>query len=147
MNKNGSLGIVESPNGTDYLYRISLKALIRNEKGEILVVKESGRDWWDLPGGGLDYGESIKQCLARELKEEIGFDGDFTYSVIAAEEPEHLVRLDALQMCLILDIKPDSMIFSAGNDGDEIAFMPAEELRKSSAPNSHIVMHLDYALK
>lgn len=36
-------------------YRVSVKALIKNDKNEILVVKES-QDFWSLPGGGLDHG-------------------------------------------------------------------------------------------
>jgi 8-oxo-dGTP pyrophosphatase MutT (NUDIX family) len=31
-----------------------------------------GGDWWTIPGGGVDYGESLKDCLLREIKEEIG---------------------------------------------------------------------------
>lgn len=29
--------------------------------------------YWDLPGGGLDFGESPQTCLTRELEEEAGF--------------------------------------------------------------------------
>lgn len=36
-------------------YRVSIKALIKNDKGEILVVKEH-QDKWEPPGGGLDHG-------------------------------------------------------------------------------------------
>lgn len=34
-----------------------------------------GGDWWAIPGGGIDYGESLKDCLLREIKEEIGVAG------------------------------------------------------------------------
>lgn len=57
-------GVIEHLEGTrktDYLYRLSIKGIIFNDTGEILFVKESGRDWWDLPGGGMDHGEDIKQ--------------------------------------------------------------------------------------
>lgn len=57
---------------TDYLYRVSIKGLIRNSKDEVLVVKEAGRTWWDLPGGGMDHDEDIKSALAREMHEEVG---------------------------------------------------------------------------
>lgn len=41
-------GVVEHPESTrktDYLYRLSIKGTIFNDTGEILFVKESGRDW------------------------------------------------------------------------------------------------------
>lgn len=58
-------------------YRTSIKAVIRNEDGEVLVVKEH-QDKWELPGGGLDHGEDIHDCLRRELAEELGITSDFT---------------------------------------------------------------------
>ena len=35
----------------DSLSRVSLKAVILDSNGRILAVNESGRDWWDIPGG------------------------------------------------------------------------------------------------
>lgn len=55
-------------------YRVGLKALIRNNKDEVLLVKENS-DKWDLPGGGLDHGEAPEDCLRRELLEETGLTG------------------------------------------------------------------------
>jgi len=63
----------------DAFYRVSVKAVIRNDKREVLCVAESERDFWELPGGGIDHGETIKRGLARELQEEIGYVGHFTY--------------------------------------------------------------------
>ena len=47
-----------------------------------LVVKRNDNDIlfpgaWEFPGGHLEDGETLKQGLARELKEEIGFNEDF----------------------------------------------------------------------
>ena len=63
----------------DYLYRVSIKALIYNDAGQILVVKEDGRLLWDLPGGGMDYGETFESALKRELYEEVGYKGNLRY--------------------------------------------------------------------
>ena len=65
---NGYILYADDLQRQDYLFRVSLKAVIFNENDEILIVKESGRDWWDIPGGGMDHGESIKEALARELR-------------------------------------------------------------------------------
>lgn len=56
----------------DSLYRVAVRALIVSDN-KILIVKElDGGDWWAIPGGGVDYGESLKDCLLREIGEEIG---------------------------------------------------------------------------
>jgi len=61
----------------DSLYRVAVRALIVSDNNKLLAVKESdGGDWWAIPGGGVDYGESLKDCLLREIKEEIGVSGD-----------------------------------------------------------------------
>ncbi|MEI7818551.1 MAG: NUDIX hydrolase [bacterium] len=59
---------------SDRFYRVSVKALITNQNNEILMVKEGTRGW-DLPGGGLEAGETPQLALVRELQEELGCDG------------------------------------------------------------------------
>ena len=55
-------------------YRVSAKALILDEsKQKFLVVQEAdGR--WELPGGGIDHGETPTEALRREIKEEMGLE-------------------------------------------------------------------------
>ncbi|MFT7598222.1 MAG: 8-oxo-dGTP pyrophosphatase MutT (NUDIX family) [Acidimicrobiales bacterium] len=33
----------------------------------------NGEPWWEIPGGGIEFGESSAHCAARELHEEGGF--------------------------------------------------------------------------
>jgi 8-oxo-dGTP diphosphatase len=54
-------------------YRVSVKALILNEKDEFLLIQEANR-LWELPGGGMDFGENAKETLQREIKEEMGLE-------------------------------------------------------------------------
>ncbi|WP_461034142.1 NUDIX domain-containing protein [Streptomyces mayteni] len=48
----------------------SLVALWRG--GRVLLVLERGRGCWELPGGGIEPGESPREAAARELREEAG---------------------------------------------------------------------------
>lgn len=43
------------------------------EKGKLLVSREEISDYWMLPGGGLEEGETLAQCCAREILEETGY--------------------------------------------------------------------------
>ena len=136
MSEQSSLGIIThdvSQRKTDYLYRISIKSLIKDAHGKVLVVKETGRDWWDLPGGGMDHGEDITTVIAREMKEEVNLEGEFTYQIISVDEPAYLENHDFWQVRLIFKVHPRNMIFSAGEDGDEIAFIAPEEFQHSSS--------------
>lgn len=115
----------------DYLYRISIKSLIKNKEGQVLVVKELGRTWWDLPGGGMDHGEDIKSAIARELEEEVNFIGDFKYSVIDVDDPAYLSNANVLQVRLVFEVIPELMPLEAGSDADEIMYIDPSELKNS----------------
>jgi len=55
-------------------YRVSAKALVLNEtKDKFLIMKENN-DWWDLPGGGLDWGTSPHEDIPREINEEMSLE-------------------------------------------------------------------------
>jgi 8-oxo-dGTP diphosphatase len=148
MSIENTLGVVTHEDGsrpTDYLYRVSLKCLIRNEKDEILVVKEVGRDWWDLPGGGMDHGENIKNAIAREMLEEVNLQGDFEFKIIAVDEPG-LLEHGFWQIRLIFEVYAKSLKFSTGVDSDEITFMPADNLKDSKkAVESRIYKYFQHS--
>ncbi|GAB4251680.1 MAG: hypothetical protein OHK005_18880 [Candidatus Methylacidiphilales bacterium] len=53
--------------------QIAVFALLKNRKGEILLVKQrTGNRFWTLPGGKVGPGETVMEALRREVKEETG---------------------------------------------------------------------------
>jgi 8-oxo-dGTP diphosphatase len=56
---------------------IGSNAIVFNSKDEILMLKRSSTDeafpgGWEIPGGGVDYGETPQESLKREVMEECG---------------------------------------------------------------------------
>lgn len=50
---------------------IRVRGVILN-KGKMLVVRMPHNSFYCLPGGKLDYGEDIRECIEREIIEELG---------------------------------------------------------------------------
>ncbi|MCM3768503.1 NUDIX domain-containing protein [Neobacillus niacini] len=56
-------------------HNVSVSGYITNENGETLLVKTYWRaDTWELPGGGVDDGETLDRALCREILEETGIE-------------------------------------------------------------------------
>lgn len=59
--------------------------VLRNEHGEFLMTDRverdpddagivEGADFWQLPGGGVEVGETIEEAAVREAQEELGIE-------------------------------------------------------------------------
>jgi len=67
--------------GTDLLLIPSVAAVIRNEKSEILFQYPRNSEYWSLPAGAIEPGESPDEAVVREVWEETGL----------AVEPTHVI--------------------------------------------------------
>lgn len=106
----------------DTFYRISLKAVIRNTHGHVLVNKEYDSTTWSLPGGGLEHNESVKTALARELLEEVGYNDEFEFSLRDTAR-FWIESRQAWLFWVVYDVTPTTLNFSPGEDSTEIAFI------------------------
>jgi 8-oxo-dGTP diphosphatase len=60
--------------------RIRVSAVLRWRDAILLCRHEKpGKEYWLLPGGGVDGGESLVQALRRELREELGIDDQMPF--------------------------------------------------------------------
>jgi 8-oxo-dGTP diphosphatase len=107
-------------------YRVSIKALIRNERGEILMVSENNGDF-SLPGGGLDYGESARECLRRELHEELALTSDFTGKLLH-QQVRWLETKQAWLMWLTYELSYTKLDFSIGKDGERVEWVAPDAI-------------------
>lgn len=108
-------------------YRTSAVALIRNDKGQVLMVNEHGR--LTLPGGGWDYGESLHEALARELYEEIKLTSDFTEHMITAL-PFYNPNRGVWHMWVACRLEYKTLDFGIGEHASEVRWCNENEINE-----------------
>jgi 8-oxo-dGTP pyrophosphatase MutT (NUDIX family) len=69
---------------------LAANAIFFNSKGELLIVKPTYREYWLMPGGGVENDESPRIGCVREIKEELALDK--TFDKLAAVD--YLVPVD-----------------------------------------------------
>ncbi|MCD5408158.1 (deoxy)nucleoside triphosphate pyrophosphohydrolase [Candidatus Bipolaricaulota bacterium] len=65
---------------------VVVAALIRRGKEVLLARRRPGDEQgglWEFPGGAVEAGESLPECLARELAEELGIEVEVGKEVAA----------------------------------------------------------------
>jgi ADP-ribose pyrophosphatase YjhB (NUDIX family) len=72
----------------------SVTAVVEDQQGRILLIHKTDNDLWALPGGGHDIGESIRETVVREVKEETGYDVEVTGIVGTYTNPRHVMQYD-----------------------------------------------------
>lgn len=77
-------------------------AAIIISKGKILIARrkpgDTGEGFWEFPGGVVEPGETLQQCLERELMEELGVSAEIgeTIAESVTQDARGYLKLVAL---------------------------------------------------
>lgn len=119
-------------------------AIVVNAEGKILLHRRSDNDFWALPGGAMEIGETIGQTAIRETKEETGLDVELEYIVGIYTNPRHVVAFSdgevrqQFSMCFACRLVGGEIKVS--DESTEVGFFSPEEIE-------HLNMHPSIRLR
>lgn len=115
------------PQVPNCFYRVSTKALIMDDNKKFLLTLEK-KGVWELPGGGLDFGEKPREGLKREIQEETGLE------VVSIEEtPDYFVTAsygENWKANVIYKTTVKNLDFKPSDECIELRFFTKEEALK-----------------
>ncbi len=112
-------------------------AVIWNHQGEILIDRRRQKGvmggLWEFPGGKMEPGETLFECIKREIYEELG---------IKIEVGEHLITVDHTYTHLHVTLTVHHCHHIAGVpqplECDEVRWVSLDQLEQFAFPEANI---------
>jgi len=138
---------------TKQIFPVVIGAVVKENK--ILLTKR--QDWdlaeyqkiknspWQIPGGGLEFGETVEECVIRELKEETGLDVQIVRLI-----PKVYSSLQGswhgLFICFVCKMKDPSQPVVINDEASAWRWCTLEETKKlKSLPLTYTIAKLAFA--
>ncbi|WP_034761504.1 NUDIX hydrolase [Rossellomorea vietnamensis] len=117
---------------------VSAATIVLNENREILLIKGPRRGW-EMPGGQVEEGESLKDAAIRETKEETGID----IEVLAFCGVFQNVKRSICNTLFLA--KPVGGVPTTSSESLEVAFFPIDDALKM-VTHSNFRERIEYCL-
>ncbi len=130
--------------GSSAPFRVAVYAVIMQDD-EVLLAHRRDIDWWNLPGGGMETGETVEEAMCREVREETGLEVEVEGLVGVYSKP----RKDEVVLALRCRITGGTL--TATEESRECRFFAPDALPVNTLPKHRqrvedALQHLPYAV-
>jgi 8-oxo-dGTP diphosphatase len=85
--------------------RLQARTIIKKDN-KILLVKNPGKSFWHVPGGGMEEDEDIIKCAIREAKEETGLNVKLGNMLYVQELHDSETKIIHFEIFFLATIEP-----------------------------------------
>ena len=118
----------------------TVDAIIEYQGGIVLIERKNPPFGWAIPGGFVEYGESLEVAAKREAKEETGLDIDEIVQFHTYSEPGRDPRVHTISTVYIACGRGE---LKAGSDAQSANVFHANDLPSNIAFDHRDILH-DY---
>jgi len=108
---------------------VAVDALIIVNKNKLILIKrlkEPFKNFWALPGGFVEYGETVEQAIVREVKEETGLIIEPTSLIGVYSDPRRDPRGHVISIAFLVKVKGGRILPST--NAKEVQIFDLEKL-------------------
>lgn len=120
---------------------ITVDIIIEVEGGIVLIERSNPPFGWAIPGGFLDYGETLENCAIREAKEETGLDISDLKQMFTYSDPKRDPRFHTVTTVFVAKAKGRP---KAGDDAQNAKVISLDELNSIKLAFDHDDVLRDY---
>jgi O-acetyl-ADP-ribose deacetylase (regulator of RNase III)/ADP-ribose pyrophosphatase YjhB (NUDIX family) len=119
----------------------TVDAIIELEDGIVIIERSNPPFGWALPGGFVDYGESLEEAVKREAKEETGLDLTEIKQLHTYSDPKRDPRFHTIGTVFIAKAKGKP---KAGDDAAGLKIISVKDIKKYDFAFGHKKILEDY---
>jgi ADP-ribose pyrophosphatase YjhB (NUDIX family) len=110
----------------------SASVVLRNHRGELLLLRRAGSGSWTIPTGALKKKETVTACAVRECREETGLTVELTGLVGVFSDPRHRIAYPGGEVRVPVNVcfhgQPVSGELATDSESEEAAWVAPEDL-------------------
>lgn len=128
--------VIEEKNGYK-TPKTDVRAVVFNEKGKILLVKEKADNRWSMPGGWADISYSPKEVAEKECMEEAGLQVKAVRLLaVMDKQKQHMPPSFEYVYKIFLLCEKDGNELSTGSETDDAGWFDENKLPELSTPRN-----------
>lgn len=112
-------------------------AVIRNKQGKYLMTLRTEDDpedkfhnIWQLPGGGVEWGEKLEEALKREMREEIGCEINILQLMPKIFESVRDESWHGIFPCFLCELVDEGATITLNAEASDYKWYTAAEIKK-----------------